>query len=430
MKILLVNPPNCGRSIPEERFGITSIKQIFRGEPLALEVLAGNLDGHEVEILDLKVEPDALAARLATFRPDLVGVTAVTCEANSAARIAAQAKESCGAITVVGGIHASNDPAFFNRAGIDFVVVGLGKASFRELVDALERGDKQPEIPGVAVVRPGTELRYTPRTFGALDILEAKPPRYDLVAGNRSQYTLLNLPMGFVASAFGCPFDCNFCCIGGQAGGRYLACSIEAVIRDIQLLGDAVPVVRLVDANTFGNVEHARALCRAIQAAGIKKGLFGDVRSDTVVRHPDLMREWKAAGLRTVVIGFEEISDANLKALNKANSVAVNREALAILKEIGIGVVGDYIVSPDYDHADFDNLLRELEQHPVALPIFTVLTPLPGTALYRQMREQITNFDLDYYTLSNAVVPTRLPEEEFYRRYAELFHLTHPHAKV
>jgi radical SAM superfamily enzyme YgiQ (UPF0313 family) len=142
------------------------------------------------------------------------------------------------------------------------------------------------------------------------------------------------------------------------------------------------------------------------------------------------MREWKAAGLRTVVIGFEETSDASLKALNKANSVAVNREALAILKEIGIGVVGDYIVSPDYDHADFDNLLRELEQHPVALPIFTVLTPLPGTALYRQMREQITNFDLDYYTLSNAVVPTRLPEEEFYRRYAELFHLTHPHAKV
>jgi len=430
MKILLVNPPNCGRSIPEERYGITSIKQIFRGEPLALEVLAGNLDGHTVEILDLKVEPDALSLRLAAFRPDLVGVTAVTCEANSAARIAAQAKEVCGAVTVVGGIHASNDPAFFNREEIDFVVVGLGKGSFRELVDALERGEQSPQIPGVAVVRPGMQLQLTQRTYGSADLLEAQPPRYDLVAGYRSEYTLLNLPMGFVASAFGCPFDCNFCCIGGQAGGKYLACSIEAVIRDIRLLGDAVPVVRLVDANTFGNVEHARALCRAIQAAGIKKGLFGDVRSDTVVRHPELLREWQAAGLRTVVIGFEETSDASLKALNKANSVAINREALAILKEIGIGVVGDYIVSPDYGHADFDNLLRELQEHPVALPIFTVLTPLPGTALYRQMAGEIVNHDLDYYTLSNAVVPTRLPEEEFYRRYAELFHLTHPHAKV
>ena len=145
---------------------------------------------------------------------------------------------------------------------------------------------------------------------------------------------------------------------------------------------------------------------------------------------PELLRAWKEIGLRTVVIGFEEISDSGLSALNKANSVAVNREALAILQEIGIGVVGDYIVSPDYDHADFDNLQRELEEHPVALPIFTVLTPLPGTALHRQMHAKIVNHDLDYYTLSNAVVPTRLPEEEFYRRYAELFHRTHPHARV
>ncbi len=33
---------------------------IFRGEPLALEVLAGNLYEDEVQILDLKVEPDGL----------------------------------------------------------------------------------------------------------------------------------------------------------------------------------------------------------------------------------------------------------------------------------------------------------------------------------------------------------------------------------
>jgi hypothetical protein len=60
MKILLVNPPNCGRSIPEEEYGIDTIKMIFRGEPLALEVIAGNLDGHAVAIADLKVTPNVL----------------------------------------------------------------------------------------------------------------------------------------------------------------------------------------------------------------------------------------------------------------------------------------------------------------------------------------------------------------------------------
>lgn len=82
MKILLINPPQCGRSIPEELHGIESIRQIFRGEPLALEVLAGNLPGHEVKLLDLKVEPAALPTTLAGFRPDVVAFTAVTCEAN------------------------------------------------------------------------------------------------------------------------------------------------------------------------------------------------------------------------------------------------------------------------------------------------------------------------------------------------------------
>jgi hopanoid C-3 methylase len=429
MRILLVNPPNCGRSIPEERYGLTSIKQIFRGEPLALEVLAGNLAGHEVALVDLKVDPAGLEPALASFRPELVGITAVTCEANTARSIAAAVKKSCGATVAVGGIHASNDPEFFNVAVVDFVVVGLGKASFRELVDALERGEQQPDVPGVAATAPGKPLRYVPRSFGPADLGETNPPRYDLTADLRRHYTLLGHPMGFVASAFGCPFDCNFCCIAGQAGGRYLSCAVATVLRDIRLLG-AVPIIRLVDANTFGNVEHARSLCTAIAAAGLNKQFLADVRSDTVVRHPELLRQWHAAGLRTVVIGFEEISDSSLEGMNKANREAVNREAIAILREIGITIVGDFIVSPDYDHADFDALIAYLQANPVDLPIFTVMTPLPGTALHRAWKERIVNFDLDYYTLSNAVVPTRLDEGEFYRRYAELFQLTHPKAKI
>ncbi len=116
MNILLVNPPNCGRSIPEERYGITSLKQIFRGEPLALEELAGNLLDHEVRIVDLKADPDGLDSELAGWRPEVVGITGVTCEARTMLRIAAKVKEMCRAVVVVGGSHASSDPAFFNHA--------------------------------------------------------------------------------------------------------------------------------------------------------------------------------------------------------------------------------------------------------------------------------------------------------------------------
>jgi hopanoid C-3 methylase len=431
MKILLINPPNCGRSIPEERYGIDSLRQIFRGEPLALEVLAGNLPGHEVRILDLKAEPDGLQQAVDAFRPELAAFTAVTCEANTVLRLAAELKESCGARIVVGGIHASSDPSFFNQPAVDFIVVGLGKASLAELAAAIEAGSPTDAIPGVAATRPGGKLSFTPRRFGAVDLAEHAPPRYDLVAGNRDSYVLsaVRARLGMVASAFGCPYSCSFCCISSLTDGRYLTHSIEAVIRDIRLLGD-IPVIRLVDANTFGNTGHARLLAEAIVAAGIRKHFIADVRSDTVVRHPALMRQWKEAGLRSVVIGFEEIADSGLAFFNKENSVAVNDEAIAILHELGITIVGDFIISPDYDEARFDELESYVISRAIELPILTVLTPLPGTPLYAEMQERITIRDLDYYTLTNAVLPTRLGEKRFYEQYARLTKSFHANAKL
>lgn len=430
MKILLINPPNCGRSIPEERYGITALKQIFRGEPLALEVLAGNLGGHEVRIVDLKARPSALAPTLDEFRPDIAALTAMTCEANTVVQLAREIRDHGRATIVVGGVHASNDPGFFDRPEIDFIVVGLGKSSFRELVDALEREDDGIAVAGVLAT--GTRwASFVPRRHCSADMKEDKPPRYDLVAPYRDNYTLaaLGLKIGFVVSAFGCPFDCAFCCISKLTDGHYLTHRVETVLRDIRLLGD-IPVVRLVDANTFGDIAHSRQLCRAIRESGLQKNFIADVRSDTVVRHPELLREWQAAGLRSVVIGFEEISDAGLKRMNKSNRAAINTEAIRILNAMGITIVGDFIVSPDYDLDQFETLGRYIEDNPIDLPIVTVLTPLPGTAVHREMQSRITIHDLDFYTLTNAVLPTRLPEETFYRNYAGVMAAGHARAKL
>ena len=431
MKILLINPPNSGKSIPEEKYGIDSIKQIFRGEPLALEVLAGNLTDFEVRIVDLKAAPESLSAVLTDFRPDLVGITGVTCEANSVRKIASEAKESCGARVVVGGIHASNDPEFFNYPGIDHVVVGLGKSSFRELLLAIADGQAQIDIPGVASTSPGRPLQFSTRQYTKNDLVDNRPPAYELVSEYRSNYYLpnLKLDMGFVVTAFGCPFNCSFCCISALTDGHYLTHQIDSVIRDIGLLGD-IPMIRLLDANTFGDPGHAERLCTAIREAGINKHFLADVRSDTVVKYPELMQQWKDAGLRAVIIGFEEISDEGLKKMNKANLAAVNTESISILHDIGITIIGDFIVSPDYTDDDFERLGTYIRDNEVDLPMITVMTPLPGTTLHQEMRQQIIIDDLDYYTLTNAVVPTRLDEERFYQNYAALLKEGHRGAKL
>ena len=176
MNILLINPPNCGRSIPEERYGITSIKQIFRGEPLALETLAGNLPEHEVRIVDLKARPDGLDEALRRFTPDLIGFTAVTCEANWVRSQAPRLQAECGATLVAGGIHASNDPEFFNAPGIDYVVLGLGKQSLRELIASLKDVSKMAEDHGVTVcvkAHVGAAMYNTPTTLRVLEAVDS-----------------------------------------------------------------------------------------------------------------------------------------------------------------------------------------------------------------------------------------------------------------
>jgi radical SAM superfamily enzyme YgiQ (UPF0313 family) len=148
------------------------------------------------------------------------------------------------------------------------------------------------------------------------------------------------------------------------------------------------------------------------------------------VRHSDLFVEWKKAGLRSVIVGFEEIDDRRLKEMGKENTAAINSEAIGILHDIGITIVGDFIISPEWDEARFQEIRDYLESHPVDLPMFSVLTPLPGTPLYESLKEEITIHDLDFYTLTNAVIPTRMNEKAFYENYADLMKSGHAGAKI
>ncbi|MCG6535311.1 MAG: B12-binding domain-containing radical SAM protein [Syntrophales bacterium LBB04] len=427
MKIMLVNPPNGGRSIPEEEYGITSIRQIFRGEPLSLEVLAGSLGSHDVTIVDLKCEAEAyLWQQYDSFQPEVVGFTAVTCEANQVFRLSRDVKRHGEALVVVGGIHATLDPSFFNCPGIDYVVIGLGKKSFSDLIDGIALGRAGEVIPGVAKTSPGQSLVFTPRRYGRDDLMEDDAPRYDLVEQWRDRYVIeqLGLPMGCVVTAYGCTHRCSFCTIPGMTGGQYLTHQTSTVMRDLKCLGE-IPFVRMTDANTFGSPQASEELCEAILASSIKKRFLGDVRVDTIVRHPSLLKRWKEAGLFGVVVGFEDLQPERLRAYEKKYDEGTIRQAVSILHELGLLIVGDFIIAPDYWEEDFRAVEDFIVRNKIQLPVLTVLTPVPGTPLYRSLKDRITIHNLDYYTFTNSVVATMMPEKVFYSTYSELVRRLH-----
>ena len=427
MRILLINPPDSGRSIPEEEYGVTSIKQIFKGEPFGIEAIAGGLSGHDLTILDMKCEKeDALWRTISDFRPEVIGFTAVTCEANSVLKYARKIREENNCVMVVGGNHATCDPSYFNREEIDYIVIGVGKKSFSELISHIQKGDRGTAIPGIAKTSVGSSLSFLSRNYGVDDLMDHCPPRYDLVDRYREHYVLekLGMKMGFVITASGCTHACSFCAIPGTTGGKYLLHSPDSVIRDIRLLGD-IPVIRMVDANTFGNPAASKELCRKIKNMDIRKRFIADVRADTIVQHYDLLEEWKEAGLHAVVVGFEDIQDQRIEEYNKKYKAHIISRSIELLHKLDMLIVGDFIVPPDYTEQEFADLEQFIVKNAIQLPVLSVLTPIPGTPLYETMKEKIVIRDLDFYTFTNAVVPTALPEKVFYETFSELVKRLH-----
>ncbi len=61
----------------------------------------------------------------------------------------------------------------------------------------------------------------------------------------------------------------------------------------------------------------------------------------------------------------------------------------------------------------------------VKIPSYTVLTPLPGTVLYEEMKDKLITSEYRLFDFLHAVIPTRLPLKEFYRELARLWAQTY-----
>jgi len=121
------------------------------------------------------------------------------------------------------------------------------------------------------------------------------------------------------------------------------------------------------------------------------------------------------------LIGLESFRDEELQQIDKRATADENRHALRILKEHHVGAVGYLIVRPDYRQDDFDRLAESVDELAIEQPIFTTLTPFPGTVLFEQLKDQLVLHDWDAFDGLTAVLPTALPRPEFYHQLANLY---------
>jgi radical SAM superfamily enzyme YgiQ (UPF0313 family) len=408
MRVLLVRPPHHN-----PRLG-----GFMAMEPLSLESVAGAAAGHEVRLLDMQLDR-GLDRELDRFRPDLVGTGGCTADVPGTRRVLARVKQRAPtAFTVVGGQHASVAPGDFNHPDVDAVVVGMGEPTFGELLRALERGEPLQDVAGLALPAPGGLRRTAERPLPP-DLDGLPTPRRDLTRRYRWRYRAFGQAVGLLNTARGCPFKCRFCSIIRLMGGRYLVKRADRVVAELSQMPQRY--IRLADGNTFATRRRMRELHDAIHAAGLNKRFMVDVRADTVARRPDLIARWREIGLYLAAVGLESIRPEQLRRLNKGGTVDDNVQALRILRDNEIRVLGQFMIDPEFTEDDFERLLDFVQEQRIQLPSFLIMTPFPGTPIHDEMRDRLCSGDLSQFDCFHAVLPTRLPLEQFYRRFLGLY---------
>lgn len=410
MKILLVKPPlNRNLLAPNH------------DEPLELEYLGAAVSDHDVRILDMRIDR-RLDRALSGFQPDLVGITAYTCDYNATLSVLKEVKKFDPRIkTAVGGHHATVLPADFARPFVDVIFLGAADDTFKEFVARSETAQRVEEVANIAFVRAGT-LHFTDRVPATQNLDLLPFPDRRLTLAYRSRYRdRMNNKTGLVMTSRGCPYRCSFCACWKIMGGKYLARSPESIVAEIAAMPEEVELICFADDNTLHSIRRAWRLIELLREQGIRKKFMMYARSDTIVNNPDLMEALKDVGLEYLLVGIESFKDAQLANLNKNLTSRTNLEAVRLLKKIGIRISPHLIVNPEFSQDDFRDLLRGVYEMELLRPVFTVLTPLPGTEIYEKNIDRLAIHDYDYFDFTHSVLPTWLTRKEFYRQYAKLY---------
>lgn len=402
MRVMLVHPSALMYS------------EIFlRLEPLGLErVAAAARDaGHQVRVVDLQVLSHRLLdAELRSFAPEALGISLnYLANVPEAIAIARRAKAVAPGCFVFFGGHSVSFIA-------DHVLKQAGGA-----VDAIVRGEGEPAVgPLLQAARDGG-LATVPGVVCAegrgpaplmLDSLDRPRPARDLMR-RRSRYFIGELdPCASIEFTRGCPWDCSFCSAWTFYGRSYRKTSPEAAADEMASIRE--PNVFIVDDVAFIKPEHGNGIAAALERRRIRKNYYLETRSDVLLRNQEVFERWARLGLRYMFLGMEAIDAEGLDLYRKRVSPDENFRALEAARRMGIVVAINLIVDPAWDAERF-RLVREFALTVPEIVHLTVMTPYPGTEIWHTEARQLTTRDYRLFDIQHAVVPTKLPLEEFYR---------------
>jgi radical SAM superfamily enzyme YgiQ (UPF0313 family) len=366
--------------------------------PLGLATLAGYL-GPDDEVV---IEDEHVEDLTVDDAPDRVGIEVYITSARRAYALADHYR-SRGAHVVLGGLHVTSCPEKA-AAHADTIVLGPAEEAWPRFLADLRGG------------RPGHVYRS-----GARSLDDLPPVRRDLI--RRELYLV---PNSLVVSR-GCPHSCAFCYKDAFfAGGRsFYTQRVDTALAEIERLPGRH--LYFLDDHLFGNPRFAADLFDGMKGMGRLWQAAGTV--DSVLR-PGLLEKAAASGLRSLFVGFETLSPGGLRSQGKGQNQGRDYgAAVRRLHDLGVMVNASFVFGLDEDDPEvFERTVEWAVAHGLETATFHVLTPYPGTPLFRRLERQgrLLHRDWDLYDTRHAVFqPARMSpgqlESGYWRAYRDFY---------
>ena len=387
MKIKLIQPKMTLRPMD------TVFKRVM-SPTLALITIAGlTPEEHEVYLEDENVKEINF-----NDNPDLVAMTMNVDSSKRAYEIALVYKNR-NITTIAGGIHASANPDEVLEY-FDSVCIGEAELNWKVILDDFQNGMLKKKY----FQKEPVDLSLMPNT------------RWNVIEKDNYIYTNL------VSTSRGCPHTCEFC---------YNSCDflfnrtrnrpIKSVIQDIKSLG--TKHVTFIDDNFIGNIKWTKEFLKEIKPLNIT---FNAGVTTNIIEHVDLLDEMVKCGCKGLFIGFESINEKSIKSATKfQNKVESYEKLINYCHSLGILINASLVFGFDDDYPDvFKNTLEWLVKNKIGTITAHILTPYPGTKLYKRLINEgrIIDYDNTHYNSSYVVFqPKNMTCDELKNGYLWLY---------
>jgi radical SAM superfamily enzyme YgiQ (UPF0313 family) len=339
--------------------------------------------------------------------PEVVGITVHLTFAQRAFELAAWFR-SRGAKVVLGGLHVISCPDEC-RPHADALAIGDGVQMWGDILTDVEHDRLQPTYHS-SFLRP---YRDDP------------PPRRDLLP--RESF----LTTSSLIATRGCHNRCGFCYLATRG------LHVPYRMRDVEQIAaefaaDDQPYGVFIDNNLGSRPEYLRALCRGLEPL---QKIWSAAVSIDVTDDPALVREMALSGCTGVFVGFESLNSDNIVDAGKKGPAPDDyARRVRLLHDNGIQVNGSFVLGFDHDRPDvFERTMDWVDSNRLECATFHIMTPYPGTPLFRQIEAEgrLLHRDWNRYDTAHVVFqPKRMSVEELQAGYERCYQRIFSHASI